>query len=84
MDTACPTRNGVCGLNFNHHLQQKTKERRKRQMSDGWIGVALGALLGIHAGVFITIAAIAWPPGGSWRSLLPGRDKMILKSFDMI
>ena len=39
-------------------------------MSDGWIGLALGALLGIHVGVFITIAAIAWLLGGSWRSVL--------------
>ena len=70
MDTACPTRNVIRGLNFNHHLQQKPKEGRKRQMSDGWIGLALGVLLGIHAGVFLAILAIAWPLSDSWRSVL--------------
>ena len=39
-------------------------------MSDEWIGLALGVLLGIHVGVFIAILAIAWPPGDSWRSVL--------------
>ena len=39
-------------------------------MSDGWIGLALGVLLGIHAGVFLAILAIAWPLSDSWRSVL--------------
>lgn len=70
MDTPCPTRNEACSLNSNHHLQQQSKNRRKWQMSDGWIGFILGMVIGIHAGVFMAILGIAWPVKGSWRSEL--------------
>ena len=66
MDTACPTRNEACGLNSNHHLQQQPKNRRKRQLSDGWIGFVLGMMIGIQAGAFIAMLAIAWPGRGNW------------------
>lgn len=39
-------------------------------MSDGWIGFVFGMVIGIHAGVFMAILAIAWPVKGSWRSEL--------------